>query len=314
MRSRTIALALTVSLGVHANVSQQNSPVIGIMAQPFGTSTQYIAASYVKFVEAGGGRAVPLSYFADNETTLAWFKQLNGVLLPGGGADLPDAAKLAVEYALKEPNFPLWGTCLGLEWISEALGSPLSDYDAHNVTLPLYMTDAAADSYLLGDEALRASLSQNNLSVNFHQYGVAPSDAKMTILSTSFDAQHREFVSTAELGNILAVQWHPEKNAFENGESPDGLPFEAINHSSLAVDVTMKFAAKLIDRARLSTHQFDSPDQRTAALFDNCLPSTDMYPQYVQVYYFDRSWRGKTPACTSSLHRLAQTKTSFRSD
>ena len=73
--------------------------MIGILAQPGTADEQYIAASYVKFVEAAGAVAVPLSYAASNETTTALLDQLNGALLPGGGATLPDAARAIVASA-----------------------------------------------------------------------------------------------------------------------------------------------------------------------------------------------------------------------
>jgi gamma-glutamyl hydrolase len=54
-----------------ADPALYDRPVIGIVSHPGdgasgrisnGTSTSYIAASYVKFVEAGGARVIPLIY------------------------------------------------------------------------------------------------------------------------------------------------------------------------------------------------------------------------------------------------------------
>ena len=50
------------------------SPVIGVFAQPaslLAGEPQYLAASYVKFVEMAGGRVVPISYYASNASAAA---------------------------------------------------------------------------------------------------------------------------------------------------------------------------------------------------------------------------------------------------
>ena len=74
--------------------------------------------------------------------------------------------------------------------------------------------------------------------MNNHYRGIEPSNfaadrrlALFDVLSTNKDRQNRPFVSTIESSqNLYAVQWHPEKNAFENGLSTDGTAFEGINH------------------------------------------------------------------------------------
>jgi gamma-glutamyl hydrolase len=53
---------------------------------------QYIAASYVKFVESHGARAVPVNYYASDDDIDTLFGSLNGVLFPGGGAAVPEGA------------------------------------------------------------------------------------------------------------------------------------------------------------------------------------------------------------------------------
>ena len=143
-------------------------PVIGVLAQP-STRTpfkQYVASSSVKWVEMAGGVAVPMSYVASNTTTLNLLKQLDGVLLPGGSnPPLPDAARVSVAYALKassrNESFPVWGTCLGFEWLVEVLapGALQTGFDAENVSMALSLTEKAAASYLLGgSQKLRSDL------------------------------------------------------------------------------------------------------------------------------------------------------------
>ena len=112
--------------------------------------------------------------------------------------------------------------------------------------MALSLSSKAASSYLLGgayQSKLRSDLATQPLAMNNHYRGIEPARfaadrrlALFDVLSTNHDRQGRPFVSTIESSqNLYAVQWHPEKNAFENALSKDGTPFEGINHSSEAV-------------------------------------------------------------------------------
>jgi len=48
----------------------------------------YFPASYVKFIEAAGARVVPIPYDASPENLTFFFNSTNGLLLPGGGANI----------------------------------------------------------------------------------------------------------------------------------------------------------------------------------------------------------------------------------
>jgi hypothetical protein len=71
-------------------------PVIGVMCQlktgpdwvsyevaPDGTMTEFLAASYVKYVESAGGRVVPISSMSTKGELTEMFGKLNGLLVPG---------------------------------------------------------------------------------------------------------------------------------------------------------------------------------------------------------------------------------------
>lgn len=60
---------------------------------------------------------------------------------------------------------------------------------------------------------------------------------------------------------FYGVQWHPEKNVWELGMSPDGMPYEAIPHTVEAIDTTLYMAKQLLLEARKNDHAF--PDQAT---------------------------------------------------
>lgn len=131
-----------------------SSPVIGVLAQPFthnhhhnhetmlsiihanhlnrnsnGNSTmeeeidaQYIAASYIKWLEAGGARSIPIPYDAvDHDLLDDLFEQMHALFLPGGASELPYAVHYLLDKAVASNRagyfFPVWGTCLGFEFL-----------------------------------------------------------------------------------------------------------------------------------------------------------------------------------------------------
>ncbi|KAG0431365.1 hypothetical protein HPB47_021855, partial [Ixodes persulcatus] len=54
----------------------------------FSQNATYIAASYVKFVELAGARAVPVFTNEPEDYYVNLFHAVNGILFPGGEADL----------------------------------------------------------------------------------------------------------------------------------------------------------------------------------------------------------------------------------
>ncbi|KAH6920076.1 hypothetical protein HPB50_028936 [Hyalomma asiaticum] len=137
-------------------------PIIGVISQhlyshtynPNRTET-YIAASYVKYVEASGGRVVPVFVNQTKDYYKKLFNSINGVLLPGGEADLNSsgylsAAKiifdLAIEANKNGTHFPLWGTCLGFEALSRLAIDKLvlRECQGHDLALPLKFTSGEA--------------------------------------------------------------------------------------------------------------------------------------------------------------------------
>ena len=66
-------------------------PVIGILSQQskpqfepnLNSTTSYIAASYVKWIEAAGGQSVPILNTYSKSHVLKIMSRTNGILLPG---------------------------------------------------------------------------------------------------------------------------------------------------------------------------------------------------------------------------------------
>ena len=83
--------------------NHNNRPIIGILSQDLtddlaakeeGSSySSYIAASYVKFVESGGARVVPVFVNQSDWYYDMIFKDTNGLLIPGGTQSFDNSGK-----------------------------------------------------------------------------------------------------------------------------------------------------------------------------------------------------------------------------
>jgi len=300
-------------------------PVIAIVTQPtYGNnSTGFISASYVKWLESAGARSIPLPHDAPDSYTDKVFENVNGVLFTGGVNKNPPKAARRI-YALAEaanikfnarqlkrignaevnldrvlfenliPNdlnhvepdyFPIWGTCLGYEWmiqIGAGRDSILeSNFDSWNITLPLEFTSTGAkDTQIFSDKSILDLAKSLPITLNNHAFGIEPDhfyadsilNSMYTVTSINYDRRGRKFVSTiegiADSQNLMSrpyygVQWHPEKNNFEYGAAGDGdipmqgdLPYISINHSDSAVRLSFETARFFVKKTRNSSHRY----------------------------------------------------------
>jgi gamma-glutamyl hydrolase len=316
----SILLVLSITSSTFASKSKQTLPVlterpiIAIFAHPkdsvggtelcpqnsTSSNCDYIAASYIKFIESAGGRVVPIPYLASNETVTDIFNQVNGVLFPGGGASLNDGGRKVWELAKASNDngvyFPLWGTCLGFQWMMQLEGGDdvlvAPPFNSENVSLALDMTGEAPTSKLFSNLApplFDYLQSKDSPAFNNHHAGVFTDTFHSsellsnfyTLLSSSTDLDNQDFVSTVESKDypFYATQFHPEKNAFEIGMSDDGTPYEDVIHTEEAVDITIYFARLFVNDARLNDHKFDDPAVEQRSLIYN-------YPIfYTEAYY-----------------------------
>jgi len=320
---------LIASLLLCGAAALNNRPIVGILTQPLGTeqnssksSTTMIAASYVKFIESAGARVVPIHYDSTDDELAALFGQINGVLLPGGGADLGNATRirhsgqtlydLALRANQKGDSFPIWGTCMGFQFLS--LLTAQDDailceacFDSEGTPMPLLFAEPAASaSRLYGPltPALKHKLATENLTENSHHDGILPatfaSNARLAgfydVLSTNVDGKGYPFVSSIEAKGypFFGTQWHPEKNNFEWGTK---LGPGAIPHGADATAVSQYVADFVVAAARLSEHVFATPQAEAEALIYNWPAVPDPNGYYTQVYLFDRPGPGPpTPA------------------
>eukprot|EP01027_Heterolobosea_sp_BB2_P008287 GEZU01012290.1.p1 GENE.GEZU01012290.1~~GEZU01012290.1.p1 ORF type:complete len:250 (-),score=35.69 GEZU01012290.1:501-1250(-) len=203
-------------------------PIVGIITEPtagsaleqFGKS--FINADYVKWLEGSGARVAVIPFDASEEQLSSLFNGINGLVFPGG-ADIIDhtpyyySARYLFDLALKanqqDDYFVVWGTCLGFELLNMLVAdgnfSVLSDFDAENISLPLSFTPDGLQTSRIFREApswMITALQNENLTENFHHYGISPETFQgnrnlvnfFNVISTSFDRENREFVSTIE--------------------------------------------------------------------------------------------------------------------
>jgi len=292
-------------------IAINNRPIIGILTQPtdgpltqFGSS--YIAASYVKYIEGGGGRAVPVFHNSTTEELDYIFDSINGILFPGGGANIDNTPLyLSAQYMYNKAldafdngdYFPVVGHCMGFEilcTITSQNFSILTGFDSENISMPLYLDADATSSRWLGNAPadIITILTTQPVTLNNHMWGLSPesyaaSDNLNTfynVLSHNYDRENKEFISLMEgiKYPVYGAQWHAEKPQYEWN------PTEDINHSPDAIETMQYFADFFVDEARKSNHAFPSYDQELKALIYNYNPiyTEQIEPDFLQVYVF----------------------------
>ena len=324
--SLLILLCVLLSLTVFFEVSGakdghcNTEPIVGVFTQPSssdqgncGGDCLYLAASYVKFIEGAGARVVPINYYASEEELSKLFESLNGFLFVGGGSAYPPSAQYifdkTVEANDKGDFSPLLGVCMGFQWTMLAATNNKIQLDPHdgtqmdaeNISLPLDFTGTETESRMFKNapEKIMKILSEQNVTMNNHHYGIFTSTFEDTPmlsdfynnLSTNKDRQGTEFISTVEAFKypIYATQWHPEKNIYE-WQKVNGIPYEAINHSPDAVLISQYVADFFVHETRKSNHHFEDPATEQASLIWN-YPAVATSGGFVQQYFFDKDFK-----------------------
>uniref|UniRef100_UPI0037E830F1 gamma-glutamyl hydrolase n=1 Tax=Semicossyphus pulcher TaxID=241346 RepID=UPI0037E830F1 len=287
-----------------------NRPVIGILTQlvsdevmkPFGRT--YIPASYVKYIESGGSRVMPIRLTLTTAEYENIFRNINGLLFIGGAADLETSdfarvAKIFYELALKANDrgefFPIWGTCMGMQLLTVQVSGKnlLTKTATGNIALPLNLTTEAGSSRMFADfpSELMKALTQEPLTGNFHHYSVTVQNFQeneklqsfFSVLSTNVAESGDLFVSTIEGKRypFYGVQWHPEVNRFQ-WDTKLNFP-----HSAHAVQLSARLAEFFVGEGRRSLHHFDNPEEEASSLIYNYTPVyAGNFSGYQQIYFF----------------------------
>mmetsp|Transcript_1047 Transcript_1047/g.1398 ORF Transcript_1047/g.1398 Transcript_1047/m.1398 type:complete len:329 (-) Transcript_1047:24-1010(-) len=314
-------------------IKGNNEPIIGILALPCESTstwcntktvsnpTSYIPSAYVKWLEGGGSRVVPI--LPDYTTTQLneLLMQLNGVLFTGGSASFSSGniwwdQLNNILIQLREFNnkynkaIPLWATCLGFQGlISATAGHNLnSDHYCEDTALPINFINNAIQSRMFGNSSMNTEysnmiynkLNTESLVMNFHKYGVSPTtlegnkyaNENFTILGTQNDNDNKPFVTLIESKDELGLYWygsqfHPEKPQYEfdldNGNNN-------IVHNLDAIISNQYFAEFFVNEARLRNDNTMSSDYYNTHIIYNYSPIIidNGESTYQQVYVFNK--------------------------
>jgi gamma-glutamyl hydrolase len=263
-----ISYSLTSASSYKNNeLSAHVRPVIGVLTQPkdakedqAGSNWSNVDASYVRWLQSAGAVLSPILFNSTEEEMKSQFRQLSGIYFTGGPDKPTDFDRyysssgvllnLAIEFEI-----PVWGTCLGLQTISDLTAGKdvLGDYDSENYSLALELNPSYSSRLMSSlPESAQNILTTTNSTTNWHHYGVSPSDfakylepAGYRIVSTNKDKQGLEFVSTYEHKTlpIYAVQWHPEANAHSGDH-------ECVEHDTQAIAAMQSVAIFFVQECR----------------------------------------------------------------
>lgn len=249
-------------------------PVVAVLAQPDypptpGDQKSYVAASYVKWLEAEGARVVVLRYDEPQELTASILEWINGVVFPGGDGGFQDQygdfGRFVFTQVVKR-GIPTWGTCLGFQQLvyfssNESFPGPISP--GWNSTdgptmLPLNLTSTGKHSALFGDwpKALLQKAGREPWLWHAHHWSVSTQDFERRqvlrdfwdVLAVNSDSRGLEFVSIVKSKKLpmFGSIFHPEKNAFEFQQPSPELAETLPVHSASAVDVARRLAASFV--------------------------------------------------------------------
>jgi len=305
---------------IYADVTSR--PVIGVLSLPMdsdgagstdSSATSYIVSSYVKWLEGAGARVVPIRFDTSYDKVDALLPKLNGVLFTGGSAGIRIKGQLTpfgnmgcyiynkiVNMNNNGQYFPLWGTCLGFEFIQICASNNqpglLSSYvGGVGYTATTTFTAAAATSRLFsGNDGsyIMNMMEEQSVAYLYHAYGVSPStfnsvsslNQNFNLLATQVDPNNAVFVAAIENKKypIYATQFHPEKNMYEWSIT------EPFPHTPESTEMSTYFVNFFMNEVRKNTNNAEAHDP--SALDSLLIYNTDTVftnGYYTQIYYLD---------------------------
>lgn len=247
---------LLAALGAAALPDKAARPLVGIYPSMYGMVDPAVAAAYYRsyqlWLEQSGAQSIVLPGEGDEGDAERALAGVDGLLLPGGPTRpvQPFARHLlqrAIQVGLNGSYFPVWGTCLGFQWIIEAVaGKSLVEIGVYNASdlaanLEFHKTTEPGRIWASANASMLHWLRRDEVVYMNHEDGVSlehfRQNAYLTkhfdLVATSFDRKGLDYVAAFEGKTlpIYAVQFHPEKVRYQ----PQTPTFMNIPRSAQAV-------------------------------------------------------------------------------
>eukprot|EP01084_Bolivina_argentea_P162405 282646_1 len=322
------------------SIQANNVPIIGILTMPCWVeyelcpwtvdpfSIQFFPASYVKWIEAGGAKVIPIMSDAKHEEVRHLLSIVNGIVFPGGAAflygpseywyQIHNILKYLREWHDDNPGqaIPIWSTCMGFEAMvcatSQAGYSAMGlNYSAINIPLPIEWYPYANESELFSpsytklpteySQSVMDKIAKENITMNSHS-GAFDADifntdpylaSNFSVLGISYDRWNQPFVALIESKKELGLKWfgaqfHPEKPSFEFNAVQD----TNIPHSIDATYVNQYFVEFFVEQCRESnniTMPQNEYNKRIIYNYQAYYLDKNNTCDYEQVYMFKRN-------------------------
>jgi gamma-glutamyl hydrolase len=216
------------------------SYIIGILTIPYDLSNSYISYEHIQLLNYYKLKIYAIPY--DTNDYKYYFDRIHGLYIPSGiiskgkiesnnsSNKLINTCKEFIKLAIQSYNnnipFPIWGTCLGMENMIQAIDKNINLtrlYSYPNYMLPFNPTkEGMLHSNIIKNmnEDILHSWMMKPIQIHNHGKGITPSlfnkSKNLTnlfnIVTINEDKNGRTFVSLIEGKKypFYGVQWHPE--------------------------------------------------------------------------------------------------------
>lgn len=285
-----------------------------------GGDCDAVPRSVVDWLESTGARVVPLPHHSSRSYLAQAIAQSDALMLPGGDwhyLDRVSRAQVQFIYrtALAQNRdekgrtrrvYPILGICTGMQFILNFTAhTPVlsKGFKAGNLTVAQQFTEPAKESNFVRYASERVIKAlKKPVVLNKHWLAITPKDFansksgladNFLVVAHQQDRRNATFVSIVEGKEdpVLAVQFHPEVNAYEFG-TVNGLPFEAINHKVDAVLASKFLATYFVNSTQPSKRPKPTSGFKIADWDVNKFSISRTGPQYQWTYFINVDEKG----------------------